>query len=354
MKLMNIFSAALAALTLAVSPACSDNDNATPQEAPVYDMTGFARGADVSWLTEMEAAGYKWYSKSGSETECLTLLRQMGLNSVRLRVWVDPEKGWCGKDDVIAKAWRAQQLGFRIMIDFHYSDTWADPGTQSVPAAWQGYDIDQLRTAVAAHTTEVLSALKDRGIDVEWVQVGNETPDGFLWELGRASTHPDNFAALVNAGYDAVKGVYPDAVVIVHVDKGDNLGRHQWLFDTLKAHGGKWDCIGMSLYPSDDDWETLVANCLSNISTLSSRYGCKVILSEIGMDYNSPNASAFVSRIYIGARPLSACLGVFYWEPECYSWNSYNKGAFNTDGTPTDALDAFAPLKPGMDYTEAL
>ena len=341
MKLMNIFSTALAVLTLAVSPACSDDDSKEPQKAPTYDMTGFAKGADVSWVTEMEAAGYKWYNKAGGERECLALMREMGMNSVRLRVWVDPAEGWSGKDDVLVKAWRARQLGFRIMIDFHYSDTWADPGSQTVPAAWKDYDINRLRTAVADHTREVLSALKALDIDVEWVQVGNETPDGFLWELGRASTHPENFAALVNAGYDAVKEVYPNAVVIVHVDKGDNLGRHQKLFDILKNNGGKWDCIGMSLYPSDDDWETLTDNCLANISTLASRYGCKVVIAEIGMPYDSPNASAFVSRIYNGARQLEPCLGVFYWEPECYN-REYIKGAFNSDGTPTDALDAFA------------
>ncbi len=339
---MNIFSTALAVLALAVSPACSDDNNVQPQESPSYDMTGFAKGADLSWVTEMEAAGYKWYNRAGSETECLALMQQMGMNSVRLRVWVNPEKGWSGKGDVIAKAWRASQLGFRIMIDFHYSDTWADPGQQTVPAAWQDFDLNQMKAAVADHTTDVLSALKALGIAVEWVQVGNETPDGFLWELGRASTHPDNFAALVNAGYDAVKAVYPEALVIVHVDKGDNLSRHQNLFDKLKNNGGKWDCIGMSLYPSDNDWETLTDNCLSNISALASRYNCKVILSEIGMDYNAAHAGDFVTRILKGAKALEPCLGVFYWEPECYNWNGYLKGAFNTDGTPTAALDAFA------------
>ena len=120
-------------------------------------MSGFAKGADVSWLTEMEKDGVKFYNQNGKATECMKLLREEGTNSIRLRVWVNPEGGWCGKDDVIAKAWRAQQLGFRLMIDFHYSDTWADPGNQKVPAAWQGYTAEQMKQAVADHTKDVLT-----------------------------------------------------------------------------------------------------------------------------------------------------------------------------------------------------
>ena len=139
-------------------------------------MSGFAKGADVSWLTEMEQDGVKFYNQNGKAEECMWLLRDLGTNAIRLRVWVNPEGGWCGKDDVIAKASRAQALGYRLMIDFHYSDTWADPGNQKVPAAWQGYTFEQMKQAVANHTKDVLSALKERGVtNVEWVQVGNET-----------------------------------------------------------------------------------------------------------------------------------------------------------------------------------
>ena len=218
-------------------------------------MSGFAKGADVSWLTEMEQDGVKFYNQNGKAEECMWLLRDLGTNAIRLRVWVNPEGGWCGKDDVIAKASRAQALGYRLMIDFHYSDTWADPGNQKVPAAWQGYTFEQTKQAVANHTKDVLSALKERGVtNVEWVQVGNETRDGMLFSsdeavTGKASKNAANFAAYVNAGYDAVKEVYPQAKVIVHVDEGNNLGRYTWLFGELKKKGGKWDVIGMSLYP---------------------------------------------------------------------------------------------------------
>ena len=213
--LKSIFLAAFAIFSLS---ACSDDENnTTPQSKPTYDMTGFAKGADVSWLTEMEKAGSKFYNASGAEQDCMTLLRDLGVNSIRLRVWVDPQDGWSGKQDVLAKAWRAKNLGQRIMIDFHYSDSWADPGKQNIPAAWTGFkdDLQKMKAAVAEHTTDVLSFLKENGIDVEWIQIGNETTTGMLWPLGLASDNNfANYAALNNAGYDAAKAVYPDAQCI--------------------------------------------------------------------------------------------------------------------------------------------
>ena len=173
------------------------------------------------------------------------------MNAIRLRVWVNPSDGWCGKEDVLMKAWRAHNLGFRLMIDFHYSDVWADPANQTKPAAWSNYTLDELKTAVADHTKDVLSALKEKGIDVEWVQVGNETRTGMLWPEGQATSgNFKNFADLTVSGYDAVKSVYPNAKVIIHLDGGDNNSNYTWMFDGLKQNGGKWDVIGMSLYPS--------------------------------------------------------------------------------------------------------
>lgn len=332
--------------------SCSNDDAVTPEQEKKYDMTGFAKGADVSWLTEFESNGALFYDANGKPQECMALLRDLGMNSIRLRVWVNPDGGWCGKDDVVAKAWRAQKLGMRLMIDFHYSDTWADPGKQYVPAAWKDYTFEQMKQAVADHTRDVLTALKERNIDVEWVQVGNETSDGMLWNdadgadalavTGRASKNMANFAAYVNAGYDAVKAVYPDAKVIVHLDKGNKLSQYTWMFDGLKQHGAKWDVIGMSLYPdwiTDQTWQQVSDDCLANMQTLATKYGCNVILSEIGMVWNSENAAPFLKKMVDGCKALSICEGVFYWEPETYgNLNGYDKGAFDDSGKPTVAL----------------
>src|SRR5206468_7849700 len=133
------------------------------------------------------------------------LMKDIGMNSIRLRVWVNPSDGWCNTSDVVFKAISANSLGMKLMIDFHYSDSWADPGKQNKPDAWSSTDITVLHDSVYKHTVAVLNALKAAGVTPAWVQVGNETNDGMLWPEGKASTSMANFASLVNAGYDAVK-----------------------------------------------------------------------------------------------------------------------------------------------------
>lgn len=344
MRLRHIFSASL--LLFSLFAAC---DNAPelqkPLPEPVYDMTGFAKGADVSWITEMEKSGSKFYNSDGKEMECMHLLRDLGMNSIRLRVWVNPADGWCNKEDVLVKAWRASKLGMRIMIDFHYSDSWADPSKQTKPAAWQNLSFSDLKTAVANHTKDVLITLKENGITPEWVQVGNETGNGMLWDDGKASVNMAQYAQLNNAGYDAVKEVFPNAKVIVHVQEGNKNSLFRWLFDGLKNNGGKWDVIGMSLYPTASNWQQLTSDCISNMNDMISRYGTDVMVCEVGMPWDeAETAKEFLTSLITKSKAISGnhCLGVFYWEPESYNnWKGYTLGAFDNSGKPTVALDAF-------------
>lgn len=340
MKLKNIL---IAGLLLLGATACNDDDKPVFPEEPTYDLSGYAKGADVSWLTEMEKSGSKFYTAAGRETECISLLRDLGMNSIRLRVWVNPADGWCNKSDLLVKAWRAHQLGMRLMIDFHYSDSWADPGQQTKPAAWASYSMDELKTAVAAHTIDVLTALKEKGITPEWVQVGNETGNGMLWNEGKASENMAQYAALTTAGYDAVKSVFADAKVIVHLQSGDDNSLYRWLFDGLKENGGKWDVIGMSLYPQADTWQSMNNACIANMKDMIERYGSEVMLCEVGMPWDGPEACySFLSDLIAQSRNISKCLGIFYWEPQTSAnWNQYTLGAFDNTGRPTAAMDAF-------------
>src|ERR1700744_334674 len=207
----------------------------------------FAKGADVSWVTQMESSGYKFYDKNGTQQDLFALMKSLGMNSIRLRAWVNPTDGWCNTADVVAKAIRAKNAGMKILIDFHYSDSWADPGKQPKPAAWANLDFATLVTTMHDYTVTTLNTLKTSGITPDWVQVGNETDDGMLWEDGRASTNMANFAALVKAGYQAVKSVSSTTKVIVHISNGYDNTHFRWMFDGLKANGAQWDIIGMSL-----------------------------------------------------------------------------------------------------------
>jgi arabinogalactan endo-1,4-beta-galactosidase len=308
--------------------------------------SSFAKGADVSWLTQMEASGYLFYNSSGTAMDGMKLMQSLGINSIRLRVWVNPVGGWCNNTDLVAKAVRAHQLGMRIMIDFHYSDTWADPGDQTKPAAWTGYDFPTLTNTVYSYTVNVLDTLKARGVVPSWVQIGNETNDGMLWPDGRASVNMANFAALISSGYKAVKSISDSIQVIVHVSNGYDNSLFRYVFDGLSANGAQWDIIGMSLYPTAANWQTYNTSCLSNMNDMVSRYNKKVMICEVGMaESDASSCESFLADLISKTKSVAGGkgLGVFYWEPEAYnSWQGYGLGAFDDTGKPTVAMNAFA------------
>ena len=276
-------------------------------------------------------------------------MKEIGFDAVRLRVWVNPTGGWSGRDDVVAKARRAQAQGLKVMVDFHYSDYWADPGKQNVPLAWKGKDATAMAAAVRDHTRDVLQALKIAGVDVAWVQVGNEVTGGMLWDSGKVSgTSMGHFVKYFDAGREAVKAVYPDAKVILHLDNGWNLGTLNWFLTLAKGQSLQYDILGLSLYPSYwenggyPDWQPKVQQFISNIPTLVQNYGKPVMLVEFGMPASQPDkAKAALQYIFDQTKGNDSFLGVFYWEPESeHDRNGYDYGAFS-GGKPTAALDPF-------------
>lgn len=329
----------------------SGNPNINPPDTittnpPDTGVAGFfAKGADVSWITEMEAQGRIFKNRNNQEQECMAILKGMGMNAIRLRVWVNPANGYNNIADVLAKASRARTLGMKIMIDFHYSDTWADPGHQVKPAAWNSAAFPVLLDSVYNHTRAVLNALKLQGINPTWVQVGNETNDGLLWEDGRASSNMPNYAQIISKGYDAVKSVDTTIKVIVHLSNGWDNGLYRWNMDGLKNNGAKWDVIGMSLYPSAATWQNLNLQCLSNMNDMVARYNSDVMVTEVGMSWTDSIAcKEFISDLINKTKQVTnhRGRGVMYWEPESYNnWNGYTLGAFDNSGKPTIALTAF-------------
>ena len=333
--------------------------------------SGFARGADISWCTEMEADGRVFRNAEGAETDIFALMKQIGMTAIRLRVWVNPLQygygPWSNKADVASKARRVHAQGLDLMIDFHYSDFFADPGTQNTPLDWKDYSLEQLKTAMASHTKDVLQTLKNEGIEPRWVQVGNETNSGMLNPLGKidwaksGSARYSNYVELSNAGYDAVKEVLPQAQVIIHLGGTENA---DWFFQDFKAADGKFDMIGLSHYPTSTEWNSTSSsathsniNAAKWVSETIEKFGVPVMICETGFaSWQPEKASEVMHDLMNRMKAIPQCAGVFYWEPEVdgvwkpayYSklgWGAYGMGAFTTDGRPSAALDAFG------DYT---
>ena len=311
----------------------------------------FILGGDLSGRSGYDKQGVAFCDKDGTPADLFQLMKDYGMEGIRLRVWVDPMGGFCAPLDVLDMAKKAQALGMPIMIDFHYSDWWADPGKQNIPKRWKDMSYEQMKGAVYEHTASTLQLLRNAGIDVTWVQVGNETTNGFLWPMGHAKDNPEQYAGLMRAGYDAVKAVMPEAIVIAHLDNGWDEELYRWNFDILKNGGAKWDMIGMSLYPywsmqdgkvkSEDE---ALERCIRNIKEVKQRYGTDVMIVETGVEANDPaNGRAFIEKLLKAAATETdgICKGVWYWAPEADGvLDGYKLGAFQ-NRKPTEIMDAF-------------
>jgi arabinogalactan endo-1,4-beta-galactosidase len=334
------------ALTLGLFfSSCTSNVSAQQSES-----VAFAKGGDVGWLPQMEATGYKFYDTDGTQKDCLQLLKDRGMNTIRLRVWVNPSNdkasGHCSKEETVAMAVRAQKLGMRIMIDFHYSDSWADPGKQNKPAAWKDHSFSELLNDVYFHTEDVLKALKKAGVTPEWVQVGNEIPGGMLWPEGSTNNF-GQLAQLLNKGYEATKAVDSKIKVIVHLDEGNNSKKFRWFYDNATTHNVKYDVIGLSYYPFwiKTDYKENIADLANNLIDMASRYNKEVMVVEVGgIDTQEQNTYDMLVAVIkaVKAVPNNKGLGVIYWEPQgAKSWSHYELSAWRSDGRPSKALDAF-------------
>jgi arabinogalactan endo-1,4-beta-galactosidase len=312
----------------------------------------FAKGADIGWLPQMEASGYKFLNDQGVQEDCFKILKDHGINSIRLRTWVNPSdnpaSGHCSKDETVAMALRAKQWGMRVMIDFHYSDSWADPAKQVKPKAWEGHDFPQLLKDVYDYTFDVMTALKKAGITPEWVQVGNETRTGMIYPEGHTDNWPQ-LAQLINKGYDAIKAVSPQTMVILHVDQGNNKPLFRTWFDNAQKYGAKYDVIGLSYYPywldGNPDYTLSIEDLGSNLIDISARYNKEVMVVEVGgEDTKVQNTYDMLIAVLKKVKevPGNKGLGVFYWEPEgARSWSHYGLSAWGDDGKPNKALEAF-------------
>ncbi|ADL52877.1 glycoside hydrolase family 53 protein [Clostridium cellulovorans] len=335
--------------------------SSSPVSTNVLAATSFSKGADIGWLNQLESMGVKWQNDSGVQQDPLQILKDHGIDSIRLRVFVNPPSnfqwngcllGYSDSKGVIYMAQRAKKLGMKIMIDFHYSDHFADPGRQDMPAAWASHSFSQLQTDVYSHTSYVMNELKKVGIYPEWVQVGNETNGGMMWPAGSSSNF-GQWSQLINQGYNAVKAVSPSSKVIIHLANGPKNSLYRYVFDGLKNAGAKYDVIGFSYYPHWDgvDYTQSIDALAYNLNDMASRYGKEVMVCEVGGHEGNPSNTynmikAVISKVQ--AVPNGKGLGVFYWEPEANTTvlpDKYPLGATTKVATNvlkfTTAIDAF-------------
>jgi len=250
----------------------------------------FAFGADISFVPNMENNKAKWLDKDGNQKDILQILKEQGINSIRLRVWT-VKSGDSSKAQVVEMCKRVKKMGMDVMIDFHYSDTWADPGNQKIPSAWTDQSVDALSKNIYKHTYDVLSAIKDAGVIPKWVQVGNETKRGMLYPIGQTNKGGSvAFAKFVLSGYNAVKAVDNSIKVIVHLPDGHDNSLYRSIFDGLRKNGAKWDIIGLSAYPrwSHLDGPTMITKVMANIKDLKQRYGTPCMVVETGIIQQKP------------------------------------------------------------------
>lgn len=316
----------------------------------------FISGADISILADMEKSGAKYY-ENGIQTDALQILKNNGVNYVRLRLWNDPYDSngnsyGAGTNDLattIALAKRAKNLGMNVLLDFHYSDFWVDPGKQNVPKAWSEMTVEQMNTALYTYTKNVLTEMKNQNVYPDMVQIGNELNSGLLWPYGKSwgegGGEFDRLATFLKSGIQAVKETQiAETPIMLHLADGGDVSTFTWWFDEITARGVAFDLIGLSYYPY---WHGTLNELQTNMNTISTRYGKKVIVVETAYGHTTENADSMLNAFgpaealtggyaatpagqgeyltdlvtRIKAVPNNQGAGFFYWEPLWYNGN---------------------------------
>lgn len=260
-------------------------------------MTAFIKGMDLSTLAEVEHCGGRFYDH-GQQGDAVAILKRYGMNLVRLRLWNDPysadgEPYGAGTNDLprtVEMARRARSANLDWLLDFHYSDFWADPGKQILPKAWQGLHPDKLVQAVYEYTRQVMGVLASEDLLPHIVSVGNEITNGLLWPYGKAPNF-ENAVAFLNAGIRAVRETASEAKVMLHLDNGGNNALYRHWFDNYFAAGGRdFDIIGLSYYPF---WHGALGDLGHNMNDLALRYQKDMIVAEVSMGYTLADYASY-------------------------------------------------------------
>jgi arabinogalactan endo-1,4-beta-galactosidase len=323
--------AAVLAIVLALPVALSTPAHA----APALSM----RGADVSTLPRALDLGAEFHDARGRRDSAYDILKNAGANYMRLRIWNDPASNYSNKAKVLRQARAIKAEGLKLLIDFHYSDTWADPGKQYPPAAWAGHTLEQLQRDVYDHTYDICTSLKRQGTTPDSVQIGNEINTGMLWPQGAVAGNDFGpLASLLKQGYAATKACHRGTQVMIHTAHAGSLDAARWFYDGIAAQGVEWDITALSYYCM---WHGSLANLSTVVTDMRSRYGKPVVIAETAYPRTTENGD-FLENIITSAAPCdgipasprgqaqqfaavqdtardAGAIGVFYWEPTWYA-----------------------------------
>ncbi len=315
----------------------------TPEQLPPTTKT-IPRmiGADISWLPQIEngdgrfGEGSRAFFENGARIDAIALLRQHGFNFIRLRIFVNPENpkgyspgiGFCGLDSTLSMARRVKAAGMGLLLDFHYSDYWADPQQQNKPLRWEGLEYPALRDSLRSYTTSVLQALQQQHTLPDMVQIGNEINHGMLWPDGHIG-NPDQLAGLLQAGVEGTAAVDPRIPIMMHIALGGQNDESRFWLDNMIARGVTFDVIGLSYYPR---WHGTLEDLTGNLRDLIQRYHKPVNVVEYS-DFKAP-----VHDIVFGL-PGDMGKGAAIWEP--LGWRS---GLFDRGGNVTGLMATYDSL----------
>ena len=303
-------------------------------QAQVTIEKPYAVGADISWLQSQEDHGVR-FSDGGVEGDAIEILRDNGFNYIRLRLFVNPRSelgysqrdGYCDLEHTLAMAKRVKEAGMFLLLDFHYSDNWADPQKQIMPQAWQTLSYDEVCVEVYNHTKSVLEALNAQGTTPDMIQIGNEVSNGMLWPYGSVRHSFSGLCGLLKEGVRAARELAPDAEIMLHVALGGQAEESERFFDAMAKYEVDYDLIGQSYYP---EWHGTLEELEANLNMLVSRYRKPIIVVEYRDHYLD------IERI-VSSLPDHLGRGTFIWEATSPQWGKL----FDESGAATPALDDY-------------
>lgn len=346
-KLWSASTTTLFSLVLLGAPALSqesESRDADSEEAASnrrnFEFQRPLIGADISWLPSQEDRGTE-FSDEGAGKDVFEILSDHQFNWIRLRLFVDPtaengysDDGYCGLDQTLAMAKRVEEAGMKFLLDFHYSDTWADPGKQFTPASWEGLSDEELGTRMYDYTREVTQKFIDEGVTPEMVQIGNEIHNGFVWPQGKLPDSPDTFGMLLRRASEAVRDADPEIKVMVHPALGGDNSRSVEFFDLVRDQHVVFDVIGQSYYP---DHHGTPEDLRKNLTDLATRYRKPIVVVEYKEHAKEVNE-------IVRDLPDDLGWGTFIWEATSSRWG----GLFDRDGATTEKMDIYPAFVGGV------